>query len=581
MKVAVTTNTEGFSYKLTLDEDDRKQGRYSFVDHTEEMAVHLVNDSWSVLLPPTFTRLHPDAHAASILLVLHPFIGSVLDLPFQVSSAFSTWIRQRTGISLPNMSEDLEPRRFPTNPTPSLLFSGGVDSLAATRYLPKDTEILFWDRVAHLDAEHLGNPNLVIDQVHQRALCDRLEQSGHRLHRVIDDHELLFAPYPTWHSGMYILPALYLCDSLNLGFVETGDVMGVCYFQGYLDAASPTKSWSFTPDKWAPDHRGPQPAAFGDLQGLFNSMDLLNATAMVKVTSTFGLSEVATARIVHDSPYRGMGASCYYSSETNYCMKCDKCFKKLLLDRVFSDTEVEPRFIDEFFRHPQVRDVFQGPFLQWHHIWYYIFQRIRCEHPWIKAVQSQAVAGPDLGMLERWYPGAARHIPEQYREEVIANITSLVQRMTPEEVTALETLSIPGLEVSPWQVPGPEEVVLPDKAPEPEQKPDPLTLELERTLKAAAYYMGGTIRGWSPTSVTCHAPAMTRRTIIFTRGKELFILEVEELSHQGRYFTRTDRFGISHQEQTPPISDDHMVLIQLLKKVLSKSERRKVQQKLK
>ncbi|MFC1610221.1 DUF6395 domain-containing protein [Myxococcota bacterium] len=434
MRVEVSQTGSTFRYRLFPDDDDPRVAERRFSNVREEL--QLVNLEYETKLPRELETVHPDAHATAIWTVLRPFLGSNLRLPFGVSEPYAAEMKERFAIELA-ADQGLSPRRAPANPRPCLLFSGGVDSLAASLVLPADTVLLFLDRIPRLpDAP--PNPNALIELEHAKALCAALQQDGREVHIVRDDHESLFRPYPTWHSTMYSLPGLYLADTLGLGQLETGDVLGIRFLGGYHDGSRQT--WQFRPNPQgrSPERRDPSARSHG-------AMDALPLVGLSKVTSIFGLSEVGTALVVNRSPFQGQAASCYYRSKTNYCMRCDKCFKKVILDHIFDDQEVPAELFEHFLSFRHLDAIFRRPFFDWHHIWFYIFQKIRCTHPFARELQAQAQRGPDLSLLEKWYPKTDTMIPSHYRDEVVRRINEYTSSMTDDEVNALETLSVPPL----------------------------------------------------------------------------------------------------------------------------------------
>jgi len=441
MRVGVTRDEEGFRYELQPEREDPEAARRDF-DGVRGHQLTLAERAYRVALPSVVPPPHPDVHAAAIWLVLRPFIGERLELPFGVSGQYAEKMRVFAGVELPRVDADLAPRAWPETPRSGLLFSGGVDSIAAALVLPRDIPALFMDRIPQTSVDAMGQSS-VVDMVHARMACRHLESTGREVLTVREDHERLFRPYPRWHSPSYMLPALYNADSLGLGWVETGDVMDVEHFGGYRDGDAST--WAFRPA------RRPAPTASGMTVPLLplevgaDPISMLGLVGLTKVNSTIGLSEVATAKIVHQSSMRGLASSCYFPSPTNYCMKCDKCFKKILLDYVFEDREVPAALLDHFLSFPYLAEIFKPRIFDWHHVWYYIFQKIRCDHSFARALREQAEVGPDLAMLERWYPVNAAGIPREYRDEVVENIGRYVQTMSGDDVRALEGLEVPPL----------------------------------------------------------------------------------------------------------------------------------------
>ena len=444
MRVAITEHNFSLHYELTLHEDDRQGGETSLPGGPTNK-LELAGRRFTVSLPGEFRTIHPDTHATAIWWYLRPFIGSTLHLPFEVSEAYAQVMQAHFGLTLPRVNPALAARAMPEQPRDGLLFSGGMDSVAASLVAPPETVGIFLDRIPRL----MNRPeyrNTLIDLVNQRAVSRLRRAGGMTMIHVADDHEALFRPYPTWHANMDCIAAFYLADSLPLGNLFTGDVLDVFHFRGYV--SEEVDSWTFRPEEHPTDPPREGPTTLKHRLADANVEDF-NPMALVglgRVDLVRGLTEIGTATIVSRSPFLGRTFSCYQKSEGFFCMACDKCFKKLLLLKVLQGEEVPAPLIDHFLSYPYLAQIFSRPFFEWHHIWTYIFQRIRCSHWFIRELQRQALQGPDLSLLEKWYPPSRNLIPEAYRHQVEEAITGYVPAMTPAEITTLEALSVPPLD---------------------------------------------------------------------------------------------------------------------------------------
>jgi hypothetical protein len=443
MQVDVLRTAHGFHYRLTCDPDDPDEFGQAL---NPTRRFRRVGDTWDVRLPVPESGLHPDAHAAALWLQLAPLTGSTLRLPFGVSATYADRLAARYGVHLPNVDGTLAPPSA-DRARPALLFSGGVDSLAAALVMPRDTAVLLLDRIPHFPpGQDARNQERLIDPVMPRQLAAALGRAGHDVHVTASDHDHLYAPYPFYHSGEFYLPALYLAGALGCGTVSRGDVLCALALGGYHDGRD---EWRFRPEALRPDAPAsaateaastrPPPEPWGDLAavGLGYRMPLL------------GLTEVGTARVVSASPFRGRATSCYYPSHSNYCLRCDKCFKKLLLEYVIGDEEVPAALVEHFLEFPYLEQIFARPYFDWHHVWYYIFQRVRCRHPLALELRRQAREGPDLALFEKWYPISEEGLPDAWRDELLTNIHRVAPRMPPSEAARMDALVIPPLHVPP------------------------------------------------------------------------------------------------------------------------------------
>ncbi|HEY3358861.1 MAG TPA: DUF6395 domain-containing protein [Polyangia bacterium] len=440
MRVEVTFAEQSFRYRVTPEAGDREAVplRNPFGAQPRDLALR--GGEYEVKLPACFTHIHPDLHGAAVLMALRPFIGTSLALPFAVSAELARAVEELHGIGFAAVDPTLRPRACPPRARPSLLFSGGMDSTAASLLLPPETVHLFLDRVPH--PELAADGDVLVELEHARALGRLLGEDGREVVALGDGHEVLFRPYPQWHSDASVLAPLYLADSLGLDTVEAAHVLCVAHFGGYLEGAA--TGWSFRP--FAPPQgearRSEDPLLLGE-GGLLG---------LRLAASTIGLSEVATAKVVARSRYAGKTASCYYRGPS-YCMRCDKCFKKLLLAHIALGQRVPAALFDHFLQIDHLRAIFDRPFFDWHHIWYYVFQKIECDHPFVAALQEQARLGPDLALLEKWYPRHRALIPAAYRDAVEEKLDRSVGVMSEAEVRALEGLSVPPLHAPPRAAP--------------------------------------------------------------------------------------------------------------------------------
>jgi len=458
MRVEVDQDAARFVYHIEPDADDPRELLHTDSGGRETM--RLVGDRWEVQLPAEFTRIHPDMHAAAIWLTLEPFVGSRLALPFGVSPAWARHAATTAGVAFPNVDPSLSPRPRPPGHRAGLLFSGGFDSLASSLLLPDDAVCLQTARIprdtpewpalkAHVEAHMAG----------KALLRGRVAATGRRVYPLFEDHEILYRPYPKWHSGQRVaqLASLYLADSLGLSIVEWGDILGNVLGLGFrFDRPS---RWSFerarvrldaTPEEQAAVRLGTHFGERGDYAVL----------GLTKGSSVAPLSTVGTALVVHRSVHRGEALPCDLAYPDQpptwgvepvalYCMRCNRCFQKLLLDHVIRDQELPARLIDHFLRFPDVAADFRPAIVDWHHIWIYVFQRLRCDHPFVRILQRQARQAPDLALLEKWCPAIEHAVPQQpYARAVRDRALRYVALMTEAEAEELAAWDLPPFDPS-------------------------------------------------------------------------------------------------------------------------------------
>lgn len=433
MRVDVEQERGRFRYHLVPEADDRREAKRGFADAPIPFA--LARTRYTVEVPPSFEGLHPDLHAAAIWHVVKPLVGSRLELPFAVSRNFADAMNTEYQVEFPHNTSAQPPRAAPPQKHPCLLFSGGMDSAAASVVFPGDTDHLFLDRIPHARVE--ADEEALLDLARQRDACLAVEAMGRRVHRTRDDHEHLFEPYPLWHSDMPLLSGLYMADSLGVEVLDTGEVLDAVSFRGYH--RDEPEEWRFRP-------QGKRTAAAGD-HGPDDdpAYRFLRFVGLSRAESISGLSEVATTLIVARSPLRGRSFSCYYRSDGFFCMRCDKCFKKLMLRHIADGEPIPGELVESFLSIPRIASIFARPYFDWHHVWYYIFQQARSDHPFLLELGRQTRHGPDLSMLARWYPPSRDSMEGAYRDRVLEGILRYVEPMSDEEVRALEAVDVPPL----------------------------------------------------------------------------------------------------------------------------------------
>ena len=444
MKVAVRRLPSGFRYRLSGEASDRVYSRRDLCG----TPLKLAGESWEVRLPRLFRGIHPDLHALAVYLALRPVLGRRLVLPFGVSAACAEAFARSFGVELPKVDGGLAPRREPERDAPGLLYSGGFDSSAATLLLPQSTAVCHCDRIDRSREAGLFVPDIPFGNQSARRehQCRKVRRLGRRLCRVWDDHEFLYRPYPVWHANDWMswFSMIYLADSLGLRYIETGHVLeDMCHTGFRYDAM---RSWPLCAEAL-----GRENLCDAEPGALDRTIDLgefrLGIFGLRKARSMAGLSTVATSRIVALGPYHGDASPCDKpfadasfvgrrgtAPSANYCAECPRCFHKRMLVDIALGRETRADTVSDYLEFPFIREELRKEFLDWHHIWVYIFQRVRCRHPLIREFQKQAQRQRDLGFLEKWHPAARGAIPAPYRASVEKNIRRYAQTMSPAEI---------------------------------------------------------------------------------------------------------------------------------------------------
>jgi hypothetical protein len=535
MRVEIHAGSGKFHYNIIPEQDDKIESERLLP--VRDKNIKLVNFEYDVTLPPSFNYIHPDMHAAAIFTTLRPFMGKSLTLPFPVSERFATLIHNLFYVKVTNTSPKINPRKSPKNPTPCLLFSGGMDSVAASLVMPDQTAHLFLDRIPHYGVSP-NDDDVLIDPVRARDVCRLLEDNGKHVHIMCDDHEFLYRPYPIWHSEMSIMPALYLADSLNISTFDRGFVLGTTFLHGYLSGEI--------------NYYG-----FKKTCNVKNPADIFNNLGLSSSTSIAGLSEAATAMIVHKSHFKGKTASCYFKSDGFACMRCDKCFRKVvLMDHIIEDREVPCDIIDQFLSYPHIAEIFRKKYFDWHHEWIYVFQKIKCSHPFITELQKQAKKAADLSFLEKWYPYSRSLISINYRDYVENRVNDFVNSMTEDEIQIFENLRLPPLYAP--ELPHPAYSYAKKQFREKDENltedGNPVDPEIKSLLEKFRDSAAIHFAGYSVKSTEIHPGG--RALIFFLQTQESrendLILEVEIIKDQNiKYYRKAGNLAVSYRKETP------------------------------
>ncbi len=390
-------------------------------------------------------EIHPDLLAGALWMMLHPVVGAELRLPLAVSPQFNQVLRHSFGVEVGPVDQSLAPPdvRFGG---PALLLSGGLDSAAAALILPDDVRLIFQDRIPRAVAGAV--PSALVHLAQQRKLAQTLAGMGREVHRHRDGHEQLFEPYPSPNTNMTLIAPLLRAEALGLTLMEYGAVLADLYFEGYTLAE--VGGWRFRKEsRRGQQGEGRPKARFVTRSGMnFEEAltGLLSLFGMRSGATSAGMSEVATALAVHRSPLRGLTYSCHQRSLHTACLACDKCFRKLLLQHIFDDQDVPDDLVDYYLSRPSLAGLFSRRFMDFHHVWMYVFQRVKSGHPVLAKLQHWAQDAPDLGFLAKWY---VRHehevVPIEYRAEVATNVRKYLEPMSQGEQAILESLELPPL----------------------------------------------------------------------------------------------------------------------------------------
>jgi hypothetical protein len=409
--------------RVTLSQ---KGGTLSFTfvpDGTDRPAILARDGSVKALLAgrtvrffmPSGWRLgdtHPDLLGAVVLGLVGELARRRLHLPVPVSAEFCQRIAPLYRCDVGPVDPALKPRQPSGHARIGLCYSGGVDSTAALSLLPKSAAAVL--------AERVDPPSGPIATIYNKdaalRACIVLRQMGREVWTVRTDMEHLREPVGFFTDLAMAAPLLLLADWANLDALAYGLIMeaaylykGVC-FRPYAQ----TRHW----------RRYSAVAA---------------AVAMPWHLITAGLSEMATTRLILESPLQHVAQSCLRGDAGAPCESCWKCFRKLLLQAAVAGHVLPNAVLDRYFRIPDVERRLKDVPIKLEHVIMFILQRYSGTHPEMRALRrTLRVDEAELGWTERWFTPAREVLAEKHRAASEAAASRFVQPMTTRDVECVQ-----------------------------------------------------------------------------------------------------------------------------------------------
>lgn len=264
--------------------------------------------------------IHNDILALTALLVIYPFIGKRLKMPYIVSHDFHNKVKKYLKIDIgpTELKSDnndkkefktIEPRQIPDPQIarPSICFSNGVDSTAGLMLMPPNTVAVFQDRIFNPSRNYLYNKDNVYYGINM--VSQKLPNDFYMIKTNIEDVRV--------SNGFAIdigvgVSAILLSDYLNFDSIAYG------YCLHDIEQINPEK----IPYVCTGDHTK---FNYNGWNEIYKSVGLyLNFVTM-------GLTEIGTWKIALNSPISGLSSACMRGRLHRPCMKCGKCFRKTML----------------------------------------------------------------------------------------------------------------------------------------------------------------------------------------------------------------------------------------------------------
>ncbi|MCC7460027.1 MAG: hypothetical protein IT286_01875, partial [Proteobacteria bacterium] len=334
-------------------------------------------------------------------MIIEPYSKSIT-MPKGVSQQFHDAFKKNYGKEVLPIDPNLKKREPKANSKPALTFSGGVDSTVAAILLPKDTVCMFVDR----DSEKAAKPGLYNKSSAYHAI-EGMKNLGHHVLAIKTDFEFIRDPVGFAWGVSSTVPVLLLADHFNLDSVALGMILESAYAIGNENYREFHYPW------------------FGIFEAAGLPCNLVTA----------GLSEVATTKLVMALPeYHSFAQSCIRGEPNRPCLKCLKCFRKLMLETALKQNNIENLNLDQQAQLPEVfKHINQTPI---HHenIYSFSLSNYVGVHPFLKKFSSKVRAGKiPVTWMEKWYSPSKSLIIEKYRDYISEQIQKFIPAMNANE----------------------------------------------------------------------------------------------------------------------------------------------------
>lgn len=386
-------------------------GLLKFNFHAEEDSgkAKMARKTCKFYLPGDWTlkSVHPDLLALATILIVYPFCGSKITLPFGVSQLFHNTFRQITKKIIYPINKDLKPRISPKLSKPALAYSGGVDSTAALTLLPQNTQLFFLDRIIPHDMPQNSRYN----KQSAHFACHSLRKLGKSVHLIKSDFEYVRNPVGFPIDVACAIPGLLLADYLRLDSMAFGTVMESAYRVGHLEYKDYSETHHY--NTWGK---------------LFQIVDMPFNQVVA------GISEVGTSKIVLNSPYKALAQSCIRGNLNNPCLNCNKCFRKQLLNSTLSGETLNDKFLSRLFLIPEAGKYISKLPIKHENVLTYITAHYQGNFHIMKLLKKKTRGDLlDVSWMEKWYSPSLLLLPEKYRDYVKNRILESLEVMTPQD----------------------------------------------------------------------------------------------------------------------------------------------------
>jgi hypothetical protein len=409
MYVTTSTHSNYIFFNFHPDEKDNKI--------VEPVFMYQRSCFFELPFCPKDKPIHSDLLAFSIVLLCFPFVRNEIVLDFPVSYAFRNKVKSCLDIDLVNYDVNL-PVRSVVSGRPGLAYSGGVDSSAALKLMPKDSVIVFLDRISPefkktlyiKSAAHQAVREVAREYQNVFKVASDMEHIRSRVGFPVD----MERPDINYASA---IPLILSADYFSIDSIAYGAVLESIYNLGHDSFDNYIQSRHYK--KWA---------------GLFeiNSLDLFLPVA--------GVSEVGTSIIVYKSGFSKQIRSCMRGDNFEPCKKCIKCFRKLSLDYAIQDIDINEREVIDNINSNEVVTNLWGK-IKHENVYRYISCNMRGAANGIfdELYKRVSIENEVVSWMERWYPESIELIPAKYRDEFKIKLLNLLDPMTNQDIKFVES----------------------------------------------------------------------------------------------------------------------------------------------
>lgn len=405
------TSSSHYSFRMELE-----KGETTETIGQGGKKINLLENTFSLNLPFEIKKPHSDLVALTLLTVVIPWVDKSIEFPEKVSKEFAEAVKKTFNKDVVGINDKLKPRV--KGKTDGLSFSGGVDSMATSLVLPKDSVNISFLRKDHPRVENSH-------KVYSIKPLEKILKKVKNSYGVYSDLEHIvgpFAQYPTWTA--LSAPCILLADHFDLKTISYGTIVG----SGWVIEGKKFKTMNEDMLIW---------------QHIFPVVGI----ELTKPVA--GLTEIGTSIIVNQSEYKDIANSCQYGDFQEPCMKCLKCFRKYLIDIGTNNKRPSEEILNNFLKQTGVQNYIQGvPPIYFGHNIMYAFSKIErsdLDYPLRMFYDKLMMVNKDISWCSKNYHKSTELFVKdiELRKEVNEKIKKYIPDMTEEEVKTIESWDLP------------------------------------------------------------------------------------------------------------------------------------------